>query len=149
MLSKFATAAAAGLPAAGGRFAPRLIHRHLLVTALLALWVFFSSAGNATEFRTLKIAEGRFEQSEITAPAGAPLILEIELFGPRDVTVSIPELGIEPTVIPTNQIRIGSVHESSRDLATARIALGTVSPGTYEILCSCYGRPATARLVVE
>ena len=81
--------------------------------AIISLSAFFGSAdaGSAAEFRTLKITHGQFEQSEITAPAGEPLILDVELFGSQDVTVSIPKLGIEPTAVPANPVRIGSVHE--------------------------------------
>ena len=151
MSSKYATAAAAIVLAAESRFAPSRLVRRLPAAAIISLSALFGSAGDGStaEFRTLKISHGRFEQSEITAPAGEPLILDIELFGSQDVTVSIPKLGIAPTAVPANRVRIGSVHESSRDLASARFALGALDRGEYEILCSCYGRPAIARLIVE
>ena len=151
MSSNYATAAAASMLAAGGRFARQRLIRRGLIAAFISLSTFFGSVdtSSATEFRTLKITDGRFEQSVITASTGEPLILDIELFGSQDVTVSIPKLGIAPTAVPANRVRIGSVHESSRDLASARFALGALDRGEYEILCSCYGRPAIARLIVE
>lgn len=151
MSSNYATAAAASMLAAGGRFARQRLIRRGLIAAFISLSTFFGSVdtSSATEFRTLKITDGRFEQSVITASTGEPLILDIELFGSQGVTVSIPKLGIEPTAVPANPVRIGSVHDYSGDLVRARFALGALNPGTYEILCSCYGRPATAQLVVE
>ena len=151
MSSKYATTAAASLLAADGRFARQRLIRRVLIAAFISLSIFFGLAdpGSATEFRTLKITDGRFEQSVITASTGEPLILDIELFGSEGVTVSIPKLGIEPTAVPANPVRIGSVHESSRELVRTRIPLGALDHGEYEVLCSCYGRPAIARLIVE
>lgn len=151
MSSKYATAAAAIVLAADSRSMPGRLVRRLPVVAIISLSAVFGlgSIAGAAEFRTLKIAHGRFEPSEIVAPASESLILDVELFGSQDVTVSIPKLGIEPTVVPANRVSIGSVRESSRDLAIARIALGVLDRGEYEILCSCYGRPAIARLIIE
>ncbi|MFZ0695299.1 MAG: hypothetical protein WAN51_14355 [Alphaproteobacteria bacterium] len=151
MSSKQGTAAAAIALAADRRFASSRLVRRFPGAGIISLSALFGSAGHgsAAEFRTLKISRGRFEQPEITAPAGASLILDVELFGSQDVTVSIPKLRIEPTAVPANRVRIGSVHESSRDLATARFTLGNVDHGEYEILCNGYGRPTIARLIVE
>ena len=151
MSSIYATAAAAILLAVGSRFAPRRLIRRVFALATISLSAFFGFAdpGNATEFRTLKIIDGRFEESVIAASTGEPLILDVELFGSQGVTVSIPKLGIEPTAVPANPVRIGSVHDYSGDLVRARLALGALTPGTYEIVCSCYGRPAVAQLVIE
>ena len=104
---------------------------------------------NALEFRSLKIIDGRFDRSVIIAPAGTPLMLDVELIGPQPVTVSIPALGIGATTVPANWVNLNSLHDTTGDLRKARIILRSLKPGEYQIDCDCYGQIATARFVVE
>jgi hypothetical protein len=121
-------------------------------TAFALLLAACAALGDEThrEFRSLTIVNGHFDPPEIGAPAGTPVTLVVALFGWRDATISIPALGIGAVRIPANRFNPHSTKNTAAgNTETARIVLGPLDPGEYQIICECSGGTEVARLVVD
>lgn len=106
--------------------------------------------GNRTVFRSIEIVHGRFNQAAINVPAEKSIAFDVTLIGQKDVTVSIPALGVGATTVPANSVNPHSVKDSAAgNLRSARLMLGPLKPGEYQIVCDCPGQADIACLVVE
>jgi hypothetical protein len=109
-----------------------------------------SSQGGRSVFRDLTITGGRFNRATIPVPANTPVILDIGLEGMIEASVFSPELGIEPTIVPPNEVPVSKVHNPGPGyFKTAKIPVKPLSAGKYELVCACGGHRRVTTLDVQ
>lgn len=120
-----------------------------IIPAILLLSACASSTeGNGTAYRSLRIVEGSISPSQIGAPAGATIDIDIGVVGSRDMNVAVPTAGIDPVSVPAARLNRFTRGGVEPELQKRHVVLGPLSRGRYEIVClSCTRNKSTLLLV--
>ena len=124
----------------------RINHALVAVSLCFAL----ASCASSTDpkhpvYRDLRIVNGHFSRESIEVPASTPMVIEIGLEGLIDASVQSPALGIEPTPVPPNAVESGKFRGPGPGyFKTARILVGPLPVGRYELICKCGGHEDVA-----
>ncbi|GGF04709.1 hypothetical protein GCM10011611_07620 [Aliidongia dinghuensis] len=120
----------------------------LLGQALAACSLFQGS--EQPVWRTATIVDGHFNPDSISLAAGTPATLKVGLVGFMEASIRSPALGIEPTLLPTNQPRENKSHNAGPgNFKMASFPLRPMAAGTYQIICDCGGHEEILTLTVQ
>lgn len=137
-------------PLAGKRLKANDEMRKITPVVIAAAAIFVSGCTDRM-VRSVVINEGHIHPHQITVPANTPFHLTAAAIGPSATSISGPEIGMPSLDVPATWVTTISPRGSSLpgDLRKARIDLGPLEAGTYQITCDCGGRNQTINLIVE
>ncbi len=127
-----------------------MIRKSWIALSLLLMLPGCALFGIETGYRSLTIRDHRFDPTQITVPEGYPFILTIDAIDDRDLVIAAPELGFDVLRIPASPKSLSPIVASRPTPSrSARIPMGALKAGSYQITCDCHGHPTKAVLVAR
>ncbi|GGF06432.1 hypothetical protein GCM10011611_09940 [Aliidongia dinghuensis] len=109
-----------------------------------------SQASDPNEWRSVTVVSGRFNRDSIVMTAHTPVTLEVGLKGLMTASIRSPELGIEPTLLPTNPVDESKTHAPGPGyFKTVKIPIQPLAAGKYQIVCDCGGHEESLPVIIR